>query len=282
MKIACIIPDRSDRPQFLEQCHKMLKKQTVPIDYIHLVNYEATSEKPDITQRYRKGYEWVSQYALFDVIFFIENDDYYCPTYIEEMLAAWIANGKPDLFGTSYTYYYHIGLQSYFMMNHPERASAMNTMIKPNLNISWPSDHEVYTDLHLWTHSHVLNGAKKTWTPNHIISIGIKHGVGLCGGRHHKDRLSRYGMKGGLGNESANGVEDIHAGWLFANTDPESFKFYTNNQWQLLQLTNEPFVNLPIDSKINTIEHVGNGHTVISSEIVMLTYPEYYKQDLNK
>jgi hypothetical protein len=226
MKIACIIPDRSDRPQFLEQCQKMLKKQTAQIHYVLLVNNPAESEKPDITQRYRRGYEWVSKYDNFDVIFLIENDDYYSPTYIEEMLAAWIDNGKPDLFGTSYTYYYHVGLRSYFMMNHPERASAMNTMIKPNLNISWPNDNEVYTDLHLWLHSHVLNGSKKTWTPSKIISIGIKHGVGLCGGRHHKDRLNRYQMDGGLGNESASGVEDIGDVFLYANTDAESFEFY--------------------------------------------------------
>jgi hypothetical protein len=230
MKIACIIPDRSDRPQFLEHCIKMLKNQTVKIDHCELVNFPAISEKPDITQRYRVGYETVSKLGGFDIVFFIENDDYYLPTYIEEMVSAWIANGKPDLFGTSYTYYYHIGLQSYFKMNHPERASAMNTMIKPRLNIVWPNDNEVYTDLHLWLHDHVLNGVKKTWTPQHIISIGIKHGVGFCGGRHHKDRLGRYKMSGGLGNEAASGFDDLQAAWLRANTDNDSFEFYT--EWK--------------------------------------------------
>jgi hypothetical protein len=226
MKIACIIPDRSDRPQFLEHCRKMLLNQTVKIDHCELVNFSAISDKPDITQRYRIGYEKISKLGGFDVIFFIENDDYYSPTYIEEMLEAWIDNGKPDLFGTSYTYYYHVGLQSYFKMNHPERASAMNTMIKPNLTINWPSDNEVYTDLHLWLHDHVLKGEKRIWTPEKIISIGIKHGVGLCGGRHHKDRLSRYKMNGGIGNESASGVDDLQGAWLMANIDNESFEFY--------------------------------------------------------
>jgi hypothetical protein len=102
----------------------------------------------------------------------------------------------------------------------------MNTMIKPNLLINWPNDNEVYTDLHLWLHSHVLNGVKKTWTPQHIISIGIKHGFGLCGGRHHKDRLGRYKMNGGMGNESASGFDDLQSDWLRANTDNDSFEFY--------------------------------------------------------
>lgn len=231
MKIACIIPDRSDRPQFLEQCRKMLLNQTVKVDHVELVNYAANSEKPDITERYRIGYERISKLGDFDVIFFIENDDYYSPTYIEIMLGAWNDAGNPDLFGTSYTYYYHIGLQSYFMMNHPERASAMNTMIKPNLLINWPNDNEVYTDLHLWMHDHVLSGIKKTFTPNKIISIGIKHGVGLCGGRHHKDRLNRYKMRGGLGNEIANGFDDVDTVWLRMNTDVESFEFY--EEWKI-------------------------------------------------
>lgn len=237
MKIACLIPDRNDRPLFLEQCYKMLANQTVKVDFIKLINAPATSEKPDITQRYRIGYEAISRYGHFDVIFFIENDDYYAPDYIEKMLAAWNQAGKPELFGTSYTYYYHVGLSSYFMMNHPVRASAMNTMIVPGLNITWPNDNEVYTDLHLWTHSHVINCRKETWTPSNIISIGIKHGIGLCGGRHHFDRLNRYKMKGGIGNESASGVEDTNMNFLRANVDKDSFEFYLKmkQEWQITQ-----------------------------------------------
>jgi hypothetical protein len=227
MKIACIIPDRSDRPQFLEHCRKMLQRQTVQISHCELVNFSATSDKPDITQRYRIGYENVCKLVPnVDVIFFIENDDYYAPDYIEKMLLAWVQNDKPDLFGTSYTYYYHICLNAYFKMTHPERASAMNTMIKPYLKINWPADNEVYTDLHLWLYDHVLSGTKKTWTPEIPISIGIKHGVGLCGGRHHNDRLGRYKMAGGWGNESASGHEDLMCSFLKAHTDKESFEFY--------------------------------------------------------
>ncbi len=235
MKIACIIPDRNDRPLFLEHCRKMLANQTVQVDLIWVVNAPATSEKPDITKRYRLGYELISDDGQFDVIFLIENDDYYAPDYIEKMLTAWKEAGKPELFGTAYTYYYHVGLGSYFLMKHPERASAMNTMIVPGLKITWPNDNEVYTDLHLWLHQHVVDCRKKTWSPSNIISIGIKHGVGLCGGRHHFDRLGRYKMKGGLGNEDANGIDDINMEFLRANVDKDSFEFYLkmNKEWQI-------------------------------------------------
>ncbi len=237
MKIACLIPDRNDRPELLLNCRRLLKNQTIQINHCELVNFSPIYTKPDITQRYRIGYEKITKLGGFDVIFLIENDDYYAPDYIEKMLAGWKQAGKPELFGTAYTYYYHVGLGSYFLMKHPERASAMNTMIVPGLNITWPNDNEVYTDLHLWLHKHVVDCRKVTWTPSNIISIGIKHGVGLCGGRHHFDRLNRYKMKGGLGNEDANGMDDINMAFLQANVDRESFEFYLkmNKQWQITQ-----------------------------------------------
>ena len=82
MRIAVIIPDRLDRPNFLAQCKKMLDYQSVKPDATFLINYLPRSEKPDITQRYRTGYERVSELNLkhpesaYDLIFFIENDDF--------------------------------------------------------------------------------------------------------------------------------------------------------------------------------------------------------------
>lgn len=233
MRIAVIIPDRLDRPNFLAQCKKMLDYQSVKPDATFLINYLPRSEKPDITQRYRTGYERVSELNLkhpesaYDLIFFIENDDFYSPYYIEDMIAHWKLNGEPDLFGTSYTTYYHIGLRAYFNFYHPERASMMNTVIKPNLDIIWPPGHESFTDMHLWTRDRCLEGSKKVWTPNSQLSIGIKHGVGMCGGRQHTTGLQRFTIKGGLGNEAAGGVDDSELKWLYQHVKEESiFNFY--------------------------------------------------------
>lgn len=231
MKIAALIPDRGDRPRFLDKCLEQLRRQTREVDEIHIVSFPAKSDKADITERYRNGYQRISSRADIDLIFFIENDDYYAPDYIERMIAAWEIAGKPDLFGVGYTYYYHIKEKAFFQMIHPDRASAMNTCIRPRLKINWPADHEVYTDLHLWSQDKCLDSAvysKKTFSPEPLISIGIKHGVGLCGGRHHKDRLTRYRMPGGWGNEKASGVDDSKMEWLAANTDKEMFEFYKN------------------------------------------------------
>jgi len=227
MRIAVIIPDRNDRPAFLEKCLDMMNKQTIRPNVLILQNYEAESDKPDITQRYRRGYEMVLPELNVDVIFFIENDDYYKPDYIETMLSMWELNGKPDIFGTAYTVYYHIGLRKYFTFHHPERASMMNTMIKPNLKINWPPDHESFTDMHLWTRPDCFNGSRKTFTPNAILSIGIKHGVGLCGGRQHSTGLHRFTISGGMGNEANGGRDDAELKWLYQHVKEESmFEFY--------------------------------------------------------
>lgn len=233
MRIAVIIPDRGDRPQFLNQCLKMMDAQTLKPATIILQNYKAESDKPDITQRYRRGYERVSELNInhpgceYDLIFFVENDDYYTKYYIEDMVTQWKLAGKPDLFGTGYTIYYHIGLRKYFTFNHPTRASMMSTCIKPNLEINWPVDNESFTDMHLWTQEKCFKGSKKVWAPNTHLSIGIKHGVGLCGGRQHSTGLHRYTINGGQGNESAGGRDDAELKWLYQNVKEESiFNFY--------------------------------------------------------
>lgn len=233
MRVAVIIPDRNDRPQFLENCIRMMEYQTIKPATIILQNYKAESDKPDITQRYRRGYERVSElnihhpYNEYDVIFFIENDDFYSPRYIETMLCEWEKAGKPDLFGTSFTTYYHIGLRKYFTFYHPTRSSMMNTIIKPNLEINWPVDNEVFTDMFLWTREHCFNGSKGIWTPPDNLSIGIKHGVGFCGGRQHSTGLHRYSITGGLGNERSGGKDDISLLWLSERVQNESIlEFY--------------------------------------------------------
>lgn len=193
MKIAVVIPDRGDRPAFIGNCMRMIRLQSAymenDITIFHVDFAPAADGQKDITKRYRSGYEAVNKSGDFNLIFFMENDDWYHEDYMHEMILAWINHDQPDIFGTNYTIYYHLQLKKWFIMNHPERASAMNTLIKPGLNIQWPADNEPYTDLHLWMKCG-LNGV--TWNPGRIISIGMKHGVGLCGGVNHTDHLHRF------------------------------------------------------------------------------------------
>lgn len=210
MKIAALIPDRGDRPAFLENCLRMLERQTVPLADVHIMNEPATSDQPDITYRYRVGYDFLSK-KKYDLIAFIENDDYYHPRYIETMIGEWKAIGQPDMIGTTYTIYYHIGLLKWVTLNHYSRSAAMNTLIRPGLPVHWCADSEPYTDLHLWMNCPYIR--KQLVTPG-VMSLGIKHGVGLCGGRSHVDRLDKYKFS------------DPDMTWLKERVDAESFLFY--------------------------------------------------------
>jgi len=194
----------------------MMEAQSILPDHIELVNDEPLNDLCDITWRYRTGYDRLKNKG-FDIIFLIENDDYYAPNYIEFMIDKWIQHGRTDIFGNNFTYYYHLKLKAYFRFQHYGRASAMNTMLKPDLDIKWPEqDHEPYTDLHLWRN---LKGT--AIDPDKLLSIGLKHGKGLCGGRSHSTHLDRYDPK-------LKGVLDHDLSFLKEHMDPISFKFYSN------------------------------------------------------
>lgn len=222
MKIGIIVPDRGDRPRLLAHCQRMIKAQTVQPSYTMIMNYTPESEKKDITQRYRRGYDLLRGKRL-DAIFFIESDDYYASNYIEKHLEEWEKAGKPEIFGPRETIYYHIRLQEYFTMYHEQRTSAMATIIKPDMNFNWAPDEEPYCDSWLWENSAHSPGNKLTralFTPKKHLCIGIKgHEEGtLTGGNMHIDRLGHY---------QAHGRKDDGLKFLRDHVDPESFHFYT-------------------------------------------------------
>jgi len=205
MRIGVIIPDRGDRPQLMQNCVRMMEAQTVSSNLdIEWVQTPADN-KLDITRRYRIGYNNLIDQ---DIIFAIENDDYYAPDYIETMVNEWILADKPAIFGIDYTYYYHLKLKSYFKFAHPGRASMMNTAIKGGQAIQWPPDDERFLDMNLWKQ---LIG--KTISLAKPISISMKgHGIGKHAGTGHNSQLARYTIPDN--------------GFLKANMDEESFKFY--------------------------------------------------------
>lgn len=217
MRIGVIIPDRGDRPEFTKNCLRMLSEQTIRPRLISHVDaaHVPTSNLKDITKRYRIGYDMLRNAGL-DVIFLIENDDYYAPNYIETQLNAWIEAGKPDLFGQRSTIYYHIKERGFFTMYHEQRSSAMSTLIKPDLNFDWCPDDQPFTDT--WLYSQLKY---KLWQPKTPISIGIKHGVGMSGGGSHATELERF-------TKPPFGTPDFNFKWLKSNVDPVSFEFYKN------------------------------------------------------
>jgi len=214
-KVAIIIPDRGDRPEFLKNCLRMMDSQFRKPDHIELVDFDAINDDCDITLRYRTGYQNLMGKG-FDCIFFIENDDWYAPTYIEYMLHEWFRYGKPHLFGTNETIYYNLLLKKHLLMVHIRRASAMNTMILPDIELDWGNDINPYTDSWLWaTVAKRMKWRRISIKPTEMISIGIKHGQGMVGGQLHTNKLERYDH------------DDQNLDFLREAMDPESFEFYS-------------------------------------------------------
>ena len=180
--IGVVIPTRGDRSDFLERCLMMLDRQTLKADETCIISESPKSEDKDITYRYRKGFEKLFAKGC-TVVFMIEDDDWYSPEYIETMYTHWINSESPDVFGIGETTYYHLGRNTYSRMIHPNRSSAFSTMVsKAVLDIDFPDDNYPFLDLELWKQ---LKG--KTFIPDENICLGIKHGVGVCGGRGHDD-----------------------------------------------------------------------------------------------
>lgn len=204
-----LIPDRGDRPLFMEQCVTMLSRQTVIPNHIFFANWEPKNNDIDVTERYRIGCTNLINIGC-DVIIFMESDDWYASNYIETMLARWDKAGRPDAFGIGQTVYYHIFGQRYVTISHKRRASAMSTMVTRSiLNMSWPKDNNPYLDTEIWEQ---LSGT--TFIPATPICIGIKHGIGMVGGGAHNADNAHYNR------------DDFGGIWLRGIVGPEDYKFY--------------------------------------------------------
>lgn len=213
MRVGVIIPTRGkERWNFVKNALFLIGNQTRKPDVVDIVAFPPKDDNCDITERYRIAYQ---KMVDVDVIFFWEDDDFYHRDYIKVMLELWDKNGRPDLFGTTYTIYYHIKLLKYFRMYHYSRSSAMNTMIKPGLKLVWGKDDNPYTDVQLWNPAQRLK--TKLIDPPFIHSVGIKHGVGKSGGHGHTTNLHRF-------NNDDPYMHLLHS-WI---DDDASFEFYKN------------------------------------------------------
>ena len=200
MNFATITPDRGDRPQFLDFCKHQLSRMNTKPGHSYFISNPPTGHQVDLVPRIRLGIER-AQADGFDMIFIIENDDFYPKDYFD---------GIPDanFIGSRVTTYYNLKNNTYQEFHHPERSSLFTTGFKISAlaNYRWPHDEFVNLDVHLWNGPGALSKVKRT-----TGAIGIKHGVGKLGGRGH-------------GMTMAN--EDKNWEWLKKNVDQEAYAFY--------------------------------------------------------
>lgn len=215
VKVVALVPTRGDRPRMLAHMHRLMEKQTKPLH--GMVVMDDPPKNPavkDITYRYRVGMQRVfERYPDCDLVALIEDDDWYAPNYIEEMVIRWRVAGAPKTFGMGDTFYYHLGVKSWHYQVHPERSSAFTTfMTRDVLDLRWPKDDYSFTDLEIWKQ---FRG--KTVQTSPPLAIGIKgHREGShFGGMGHKDNWATYAKR-----------RDPGMVWLQQRVDEESFEFY--------------------------------------------------------
>lgn len=207
MKIGALTPDRGDRPQFLRHAMRFSERQTFKPAAHLLVCDPPRSTAPDLGWRVREGLEMLFAGGC-DAVAIIENDDYYAPGFLDSLVREWSRHDRPPLFGFDETIYYHAGLRAWSRLRHPGRASLCSTLVTSKaLSVSWSED-TVFLDLLLWA---ALPGVAIP-VPGPPEMIGIKHGVGLCGGTMHHSVVWEHG--------------DPDLEWLRGHVDEESLRFY--------------------------------------------------------
>jgi hypothetical protein len=186
MTINLITPHQpGPRDQFLKKLDRYISRQTVKPDEWFVVDHETGKEK-DLTERVRVGLQ-MAKYA--DLILIMEDDDWYSPDYIQVMADGWDAADRPKLIGIASTWYYHVGVNKFALLQHPNRSSLMSTGIAGTAvdQIKWPADEYIFLDIDLWRQ---LGGVAMTQTVP--IAVGIKHGIGNTGGIGHRTDWKQY------------------------------------------------------------------------------------------
>lgn len=187
-KIGALIPDRGDRPSFTKLCLYMIERQTYKFDEVAHVNYKPKSDQVDILDRLLYGVEELRSKGV-DFVYVIENDDYYPPNYVASSLPGWRFESLVDFVGYPQTIYYHIHSAKGKILTHNNHSSLFCTGFKIDAldRINWPKKNSPFIDVAIWRYA--IRSRKKIRWVRDCQPIGIKHGIGLCGGSGHRSGL---------------------------------------------------------------------------------------------
>jgi hypothetical protein len=164
------------------------------------INHAPTSKSFDLIERVRLGVE-VARQMGFKKAFIVENDDWYSPDHFQPF--------EEDFVGYKDTIYYHIRNKTWEVTKHAGHSSLFSTAFKISAmdNFQWPKPNYVFLDIEIWKYAKRFKTLLKSGNPN----IGIKHGIGLCGGMGHSQTFP---------------FKDPEMNWLKAKVDPISFELY--------------------------------------------------------
>lgn len=210
MSFCTITPTRGDRPNMLEFCKWQIDRMNPKPDQSYFIDHKPFSTSVDLVDRVRKGVEFAINDG-HDYAFILEDDDWYSPDYFRPFM-------KPmregiDFLGVSTTTYYNLRNKTYQKYNHPGRASLFQTgfKLKALEKFKWPTNRVVMLDLYLWAYARMSRNKLSRFFHQEPVALGIKHGLGVCGGKAHKLKLRH---------------SDQHHAFLKSSVGLEAFKFY--------------------------------------------------------
>lgn len=203
-----ITVDRGDRRPLFNHCLNQVSRLTASFDSHIIINRPPKSFKPDIKERVHEGYLQAVDKGI-DWLVMIESDDFYPAEYLHRVL---LHADTSDFIGCEFSYYYNLVNRTWDKLEHKGRSSLYTTAFRVSAmkNFAWHRADDVFLDINIWNYAKRF---RRTFI--NAGAIGIKHGIGLTGGKGHKTIFKN---------------RDPELKWLEARVDKESMEFYKSLQ----------------------------------------------------
>ena len=175
-----IIPHQpGPRDFFLPHAIMQISRQSLKPDVIIIESEPPKTDEIDLVPRIWQALRKMQEVSI-DWVFIIENDDYYPDTYFADMY-------RPgyDIIGIPTTIYYHLGQRAWKEMEHWDRSSLFCTSFRISAFKKFlPDPKTAFLDIDLWKFAD-MEGLVTRMTIPAKLPVGIKHGIGNCGGSGH-------------------------------------------------------------------------------------------------
>jgi glycosyltransferase involved in cell wall biosynthesis len=211
-----------DRPYAFSLCEKYMARQTRKWDqWIVLddcdpptlttmdqeIYYPRPKWTPASGNTILRNLSYAMEYIKGDYIFFIEDDDWYHPQYLEKY--SQILEDNYDITGEIKTYYYNVRKQTYLRHNNVLHSSLFQTAMKTSLFRMIPIEYcrgPLY-DMYAWNYANTQH-LKRYAISDMIYSIGIKGMEGRPGVVGYHTNPKNWGTKDPTWLENTIGKDD--------------------------------------------------------------------------
>lgn len=233
MKVSLLTPT-GNRPEAFALCERWMAQQTYKPDFWIVVDdgVEPTPVSDPFIKYIRAPIPWqpgqntqksnlqegTKHYLMGDVVFIIEDDDYYAPTYLEDMLGMLSTQKQkesinrgyvyPSLIGSARARYYHLRTRTYRVMGNTHHASLAQTgmtkeVVQDVFSPILETERGMF-DIKLWNSfsspNVYMRGVLDKKTNNHVSikgmpgrpGIGVGHDARVHGAWHKDPDLKRF------------------------------------------------------------------------------------------